>query len=406
MNERELIERSVQLLQRSDASVRDESNRAAPKTLGQWLQNPEFLVEPPSLIPWIALSGRSTLLAAREKTGKSTLLAQAVAALTTGGSFLKRDLNRTIVLWYCLDEPIADCVRRFERLGGDPDSLVISTERPTAVEMRAEADAAGAYLVVVDTLTELWRGMIRSEKDADDVAGFLDPYIRLLRESNISLIFSHHTPKSGNDYRGSGAIGAKVDVILLLRRPSTASRAEDSNETDGEAEIDDGQRILEGRGRGLPHFIHRLSFAEQTYSLGEAALSLRDRILAALSAGGDTTRGIRERVRGKSQRISDTLAQLDHEGAIQKAGRLWVLAEAGSQPELPSGSEPSVHSQLGSLISAGTAQDPNGNTSGTTSNHHQSLTVPVGRISTETQEPPSVRSQKELDGTAYETGAA
>lgn len=406
MNDRELIERSAELLKRARPAVQNESDRTVPKTLREWLQNPKLLVEPPSLIPWLALSGRSTLLAAREKTGKSTLLAQAVAALTIGGPFLDRDLDPAIVLWYCLDEPIADCVRRFERLGGDPDCLVISTERPTAGEMQAEAKAVGAALVVVDTLTELWRGMIRSEKDADDVAGFLDPYIRLLRESSISLIFSHHTPKSGNDYRGSGAIGAKVDVILLLRRPGTGLRPEDSNETDSEPEIDDGQRILEGRGRGLPHFVHRLSFANQTYSLGETPLSLRERILAVVSQGVDTTRGIRERVRGKSQRIGDTLAQLHREGIIKKAGRLWVLSDTASHAEPHRAEEPSSLSRPGSPISSGTAQEPSENNSRTTSNEQCSVTVPAGRVSTETQEPQQVLRRAQPASTTYEIDAA
>jgi len=406
MNDRELIERSVELLQRDRTRIQTESDRIAPRTLREWLLDPELLVPPPSLIPGIALSGRSSLLAAREKTGKSTLLAQAVAALTTGGTFLERDLNRATVLWYCLDEPIADCVRRFEELGGDLDYLAISTERPTAGEMLSEAEGAGAALVVVDTLTELWRGMIRSEKDADDVAVFLDPYIRYLRESNISLIFSHHTPKSGYDYRGSGAIGAKVDVILLLRRPGTGTRAEDLNETEGDPEIDGGQRILEGRGRGLPHFVHRLSFANQTYSLGEAPLSLRERILAVVRKGGATTRGVRERVRGKSQSISDVLAELQEEGIIQKTGRLWVPAEGGSHFVHPGAGEPSSASCAGSSLLAGTAEEPAGNNSGTAGNEHVSRRVPSADLRKDTGEPPQVQRPTQAVVRSYDIDAA
>ena len=406
MNDRELIERSVELLQRDRTPIQTESDRIAPKTLRQWLLNPELLVSPPSLIPWIALSGRSSLLAAREKTGKSTLLAQAVAALTTGGKFLERDLNRATVLWYCLDEPIADCVRRFEELGGDPDYLAISTERPTAGEMLSEAEAAGADLVVVDTLTELWRGMIRSEKDADDVAVFLDPYIRYLRESSISLVFSHHTPKTGYDYRGSGAIGAKVDVILLLRRPGTGTRAEDLNETEGDPEIDDGQRILEGRGRGVPHFVHRLSFANHNYSLGEAPLSLRERILRVLSQAGATTRGVRERVRGKSQRISDTLAELQEEGIIKKAGRLWMVAEGGSVVVHPNAGEPSAASRDGSFLPSGTAAEPGGNSSGTAGNEHLSRRVPSADLRKDTREPPQAQRPTQAVLRSYDIDAA
>lgn len=331
--------------------------RGVPRPLGEWVKNPALLLPIAALIQWVAFAGRCSLLAAREKTGKSTLLAQAVGALTTGGMFLGHQLGRSVVLWYCLDEMISDCVQRFIEMGGDPDYLIISTERPTADEMRSEAQACGAEVVVVDTLTELWRGMIRSEKDADEIAVFLDPYIRAMRESNTALVFSHHTPKSGYDYRGSGAIGAKVDVLLLLRRPGTGQRPEDINETEEDPETDDGRRILEGRGRGVPHFVHRLSFADQRYSLGESPLPLRDRIIAVLKQGGATTRSIRQRVRAKAQRVSDELTELKAENIIDRSGQVWMLSEAGSHAAIVEGREPLPNQGMGSHFSAGSPRD-------------------------------------------------
>jgi hypothetical protein len=336
-------------------------------------------------------------LAAREKTGKSTLLAQAVAALTTGQTFLGKDLDRAKVLWYCLDEPIADCIRRFKEMGGDQDYLTISTERPTAGEMATEAKRADAALVVVDTLTELWRGMIKSEKDADDVAIFLDPYIRHMRESNISLVFSHHTPKSGHEYRGSGAIGAKVDAILLLRRPGTGKRAEDLNEAEGDPETDDGQRILEGRGRGIPHFVHRLSFADHSYTIGKTPLSLRERILAVLLHEEATTRGIRERVRGKSQTISNTLKDMHEAGTIQKSGHLWTLTKVGSRIKDHGVGEPGSARPTGSDRSEGTAPEPARTSAGTTAEEDVELAVLGGLPVKKVREPGQLASKLERD---------
>lgn len=354
----------------------NDRKRGGPRSLREWAANPHLLVPIAALIPWIAFLGRSSLLAAREKTGKSTLLAQAVAALTTGGMFLGHQLERSVVLWYCLDEPLADCVQRFLAMGGDLDYLAISEERPTAEEMRAEAEAFGAKVVVVDTLTELWRGMIRSEKDADEIAVFLDPYIRAMRELNRALVFSHHTPKSGYDYRGSGAIGAKVDVLLLLRRPGTGQRAEDVNETEEDPETDDGRRILEGRGRGVPHFVHRLSFADQCYSLGEAPVSLRDRIIAVLKQGGATTRSIRPRVHAKMQRVSDELRELKAENIIDRSGQVWVLSEPVSHVQNIEGRETPLKQVSGSHFSAGNTRETGRKRQGTVREPGDDLAVP------------------------------
>jgi hypothetical protein len=312
--------------------------------------------------------------------------------------FLGHQLERSIVLWYCLDEMISDCVQRFIEMGGDPDYLIISTERPTADEMREEAEACGAKVVVVDTLTELWRGMIRSEKDADEIAVFLDPYIRAIREVNTALVFSHHTPKSGYDYRGSGAIGAKVDVLLLLRHPGTGQRPEDINETEEDPETDDGRRILEGRGRGVPHFVHRLSFADQCYSLGEAPMPLRDRIVDFLKQGGASTRSIRERVRGKSQRITDMMTELEADKVVHRSGSLWLLSKGGSLSHKTEGREPPLKQALGSPLSAGTAREPGRNHPGTVREPQGDVAVPSTFPIEKTGEPACPTRTIERDG--------
>ena len=55
-------------------------------TLRELLENPVEL--PPAVVPRLAWPGRSTLLAAREKEGKSTLMTAAAAAVSRGSSFL------------------------------------------------------------------------------------------------------------------------------------------------------------------------------------------------------------------------------------------------------------------------------------------------------------------------------
>src|SRR5687767_12004067 len=74
--------------------------RSLPKfwTLRALLGDPSLLEPPTPLIQNLAYSGRTTLLAGQDKAGKSTLMTQAVAALTSGGEFLDHELEPSIVL--------------------------------------------------------------------------------------------------------------------------------------------------------------------------------------------------------------------------------------------------------------------------------------------------------------------
>src|SRR5262249_31311360 len=146
-----------------------------------------------------------------------------------------------------------------------------------------------------------------------------------------ALTFSAHTPKNGRGFRGSGAIGAKLDVLLDMRRPGTGTTAEPVDEYQDDLELDDGRRILEGRGRGVPHFVHRLSFDGRLYSLGEAPAPLLQRVFAAIPDSGATTRNIRERVTGRSERIGDALKKLEAAGRVRRTDDHWWRVNDGSQ---------------------------------------------------------------------------
>lgn len=286
--------------------------RSAPKTLADWLANPELLKEPEALIQGLAYPGRTTLLYAREKTGKSTLSAQAIAALTTGRDYLTNRLTATPVLWYCIDEPIRDCIQRFAHMNADAAQLHISDQRPSAAQLTAEAQSTSAGLVVIDTLTELWRGRVEDSKNSDQIAAFLDPYTRATRELNIALLLQHHSPKRGNDFAGAQALGAKVDILAHLRTPHHGN-TDDVDERVTELETDDGRRILEVRGRGVPHRADRLTFTRGLYALGDSPRPLPERIDTYIRTNGQTSASTL--ARELRARKTDVLAALRNRSA-------------------------------------------------------------------------------------------
>jgi RecA-family ATPase len=93
------------------------------RTLNEWLNDPESLIPPKMIVPYLVLEGRVTLLAAREKAGKSTLLGQAVATLSSGGEFLGQVCGPARVLWYAIDEAPADAVRRLVACNADGETV-------------------------------------------------------------------------------------------------------------------------------------------------------------------------------------------------------------------------------------------------------------------------------------------
>ncbi len=178
------------------------------------LLRPDLLLPPPVRIPRLAWEGRLTMLAAREKSGKSTLVRQAVSCLVTGGHFLAEPLESCHVLWICLDEPLGDLVRGLCEWEVT-DHVTVMSERPTIEQLEQEILQRGIGLFVIDTFTE-WAQGIRDANSATDV----QPVLRALRDvchrTKCSGLILHHTTKAGTGPAGSVQIGAGVDSTAVM----------------------------------------------------------------------------------------------------------------------------------------------------------------------------------------------
>jgi hypothetical protein len=293
-------------------------------TLRELVEQPELVAPPKSLINLLAYPGRMTLLSAREKIGKSTLLGQALATLSSGGIWLGDQLEPAKVLWYAIDEPLGDTVRRFREAGANCDNVFVADERPMVKYLPQQIRECGAQVVVVDSLTEWWSGDVESERDAQEVARFLSPVRQAVRQSGVSLVLVHHSSKNGRDYRGSSHIGAVVDVIAMLR--SAASLAGDDG-GDFSMLQDDGRRVLTARGRGVHGMIH-LGFDGEHYTLGEETLSLDARILRALTDGPMSGNGLVKKVKAQRQRVLERLPRLLSSGQVSLFHRKYSLGSA------------------------------------------------------------------------------
>ncbi len=334
------------------------------RSLGELLANPALTQPPPPIIPSLVYEGRVTLLSGREKSGKSTLAGQAFAALSAGSAFLDYQLGKRRTLWFALDEPLGDLVRRARDYGADHADFWISDVRPESPARLAELiHRYDANAVVVDTLSDLWSGFVKNEKEATEVGPFMRPYVQVARDTGAGLLLLHHLPKAlGSYYRGSTALGASVDILARLSPPRSQGADEEEDEAD-----DDGRRVLTVKGRGGIAGSYALSFDGVRYSRGDAPLPMRHRVLSVLSLGPMSSNAL---VGSMGKRKGDVLAQvreLKGSGLIEQASIKAPLIITPDGMRYLAGTDAgtdAVSTSTGALT-RGTVLEPEGNPTGT-----------------------------------------
>lgn len=197
------------------------------RTLGEILEtmDEEPLVQS---IPFLGYKARVTLLAAREKMGKSTILSAACAAVSQGKPFLGKLSAARKILWVSLEEHPNDIGYRFERMGAHPENVVVveSLVEPFQGIHQAVVDFS-PDVVVVDTLPAFAARV--GVKDANQSAVWtpiMDFFTSLARANEVAVVLLHHAQKNGDEYRDSSAIGAGVDLVLKMKGKATNPRRE------------------------------------------------------------------------------------------------------------------------------------------------------------------------------------
>lgn len=188
-------------------------------TLGELLKSPELLAEPAPAIPFLAWPGLKTLLAAREKTGKSTFALAGAAVASRGGDFLGQPVPQQRVLWVT-EESLQIAVQRAELMGADHDHLVIvSMGINPRDQLQKAIERWAPQIVVIDTLYRF--AGVEDENDAVAWMPILLQFDEITRAGIALLILAHAIKGSENGgYRGSSAIGGFVDAILEMKQPT------------------------------------------------------------------------------------------------------------------------------------------------------------------------------------------
>lgn len=259
--------------------------------LSEILDNPDALKPPEPIVPGLAWKGHLTLLAGREKGGKSTICSAAAAAISRGTAFLNGPTTCANVLIISLEESTSLFSQRLVRFGADPTKIAV-IERGTPDIINAiwkTAEEVQPALIIWDSLGAFATEISGKSLDAGDAQGWTRVMLEILdvaRTFGASLLI-HHANKSDGKYRDSTAIGAVVDVILEMYGEGAEPR------------------ILKGRGRlEIPAEL-RVKFDDNAFHLMESLDDIKERLFSFITSHPRCTmRAIYDGVGGRAKEVT------------------------------------------------------------------------------------------------------
>lgn len=284
-------------------------------TLRELEASPELLELPTPAVPFLAWPGLKTILAGREKGGKSTLAMASCSAVSAGRDFLGVPTTAQRVLWLT-EEALVLPYTRGKGMSADLDNfIVVGMGSNPQAQLKRAVKRWKPGVVVIDTLFR-FAGI----EDENDAAGWL-PTILLLDEitqAGAALLILAHAQKSsaGGEYRGSSALGGFVDAILEMRKPQAG----------------DTVRQISGRGRlhfGKPFGVRLLDEKTGEYEmLTDVGVALQQGLEGKLmrmieKEPGQTGNDLADAVGGNRKATLDILR------ALKDAKKVTYAKEAG-----------------------------------------------------------------------------
>ena len=178
---------------------------------------------PDVLIPGLAWRGRVSKISAAPKLGKTSLIANGIAAWQAGRAFLDKPAGPPGSVLYVSETPLGVLRSWLERYGCPPDAPILAGG---SAGVDAIAEAAREHrpdLVIIDSLTDL-----HAASDGGNIwnAGDVRKLIQPLRELGCAVVLVHHVRKSDGASRDSGDLEAAPDMNISFD-PGFAFGADD-----------------------------------------------------------------------------------------------------------------------------------------------------------------------------------
>jgi hypothetical protein len=180
------------------------------------------------IVPGIFGRGIVTGVAGKPKVGKTTWLTHAGVAIAEGMPFLGLATPGCPVLWLNLETSKKLARWKLRKVAGSAGSeafYIVNGTRAdcTLPTLEGWIRELGIGLLMIDSLSKWWA--IEEENSGTQTTAALDLAVQLARRTNCGVVLIHHTRKNRDPgasvmdmFRGSGAIGAALDVGLVLSK--------------------------------------------------------------------------------------------------------------------------------------------------------------------------------------------
>lgn len=188
----------------------------------------DLLKESDESVSWLVSdmlpAGGFSVLAAKPKTGKSTLARNLALCVPKAVPFLGKETVKGPVLYLALEEKKSEIKRHFRDMGADGTEEIYifagSVPQEALKELRTATERHKPALVIIDPLFRLAR--VKDGNDYVQVTQALEPLLMLARETGTHVLCVHHTGKGdragGDAVLGSTAIFSSVDTLLIMKR--------------------------------------------------------------------------------------------------------------------------------------------------------------------------------------------
>ncbi len=206
----------------------DNVNQEKPKDRIQLTSLKDVLEKPDEETPYVVEgllpAGGTSIVAAKPKVGKTTLLRQLSLSVSIGHLFLNRRTSQGPVIYFSVEEKIDEIKGHFKAMGatGNEPIYIFASRAPrdTIEQLGPIIAEIKPSLIILDTLFKIVR-----MKDANDYASIseaLEPIQDLARKSGAHIMCVHHAGKADREgadgILGSTAILGAFDTAIIMSR--------------------------------------------------------------------------------------------------------------------------------------------------------------------------------------------
>ncbi|WP_434480130.1 AAA family ATPase [Gemmatimonas sp.] len=299
------------------------------------------IVKAQPLVPYLLYRGRTTLLVAPPKTGKTTLVWQVISALATGTEVFDSVVPESRVLVLALEEALGDTKDRLIENGLVKRTNVfvlsdhfVAGRRPFEV-LEANVTALKPDVIVIDTLSVYAQSEVASENDAASWLAVLPELNTLAHRLDVAILLIHHTDKTGNNARGSTTICAVPDNLTYLSeakgKPGTERVLSWKGRQSkvGSMVMDFDPSIRKYRKVEMPE---TATASDKPARPAKTATSVQQRLVDLMKArthpDGALYADLRKQAKAKGETVDSTLKAMVAEGSARKTrdGRAYRYA--------------------------------------------------------------------------------